>query len=74
MTDKQMIFAIRDSRDTCLARSTSYAILANSFRASGVMTDAVTYESISRGFTAAAERLQCALDFIALSGDAVNVL
>ena len=74
MTDKQLLSAITECRTNCLARSTNYATLAKSFRAAGVMSTAITYESISRSFIAAAERLQCAIEFLSMSEVLSNVL
>ena len=67
MTDKQLLFEIRVCRQDCLRRSSNYAILAKSFRASGVMSTAVNYETLSRNFSAAAERLQFAVDFLTMA-------
>lgn len=74
MTDKQLLSAITDCRTNCLARSTNYATLAKSFRAAGAMSTAITYESISRSFTAAAERLRSAFEFLSMAEDISNVL
>lgn len=67
MTDKQLLFEIRSCREDCLRRASNYAILAKNFRASGVMSTAVDYETISRNFSAAAERLQFAAEFLTMA-------
>lgn len=67
MTDKQLLIEIRSCRQNCLRRASDYAILAKTFRASGIMPTAVNYETISRNFSAAAERLQFAVEFLTMA-------
>lgn len=74
MTDKQLLSEIRACREDCLRRASNYTILARSFRASGVMSTAVDYETFSHYFSAAAERLQYALEFLSMAEDFSNVL
>ena len=74
MTDKQLLSKIRACREDCLLRASNYAILAKNFRASGVMSTADDYEIISRIFSAAAERLQYAFEFLSMVEGVSNVL
>lgn len=67
MTDKQLLFVIRSCHQDCLRYASNYSILAKTFRASGVMSTAVNYETLSRNFSAAAERLQFAVEFLTMA-------
>lgn len=67
MTDEQLLSEICACREDCLRRASNYTILARSFCASGVMSTAADYETFSHYFSAAAERLQYALEFLTMA-------
>lgn len=74
MTDVFLIDTLSSNARLCSSYAKDYHDLSLRYSKNGVTYLSQTYERLSRNYAAAAERLECAIDFIRMNGDAQHAV